>query len=115
MKTVFEHIEHIKGKPHHIRKRVAFGVATGVTALIALVWLVGSLSLGAFALQNNSFADAVKQGSIETVGGTNSPTSGVAGVAAALQSVNGPARIEIVDTASSTKPAPKAEQTTIPF
>ncbi len=118
MKTVSEHVEHIKGKPHHIRKRIAFTAAASGAIVIALVWFVGNISLGAFALGDTSFADAVGQGNIETMSnenGSRPADSGIAGVAAALQSANAPAHIEIVDTASSTRSIKKAEQTTIPF
>ena len=27
MKNIFEHIEHAKRKPHHVRKQIAFGAA----------------------------------------------------------------------------------------
>jgi hypothetical protein len=113
MKTVFEHIEHVKGKPHHIRKRVAFATAAGVTGLIAFVWLAGSLSAGVFAIGGNSFDQSVGQS-----GGTTSGSNGnsnLAGVAGALEGASAPAYIEIVDTASSTRPVKKAEQTTLPF
>lgn len=84
--------------------------------VIALVWLVGSFSLGAFAIQDNSFADAVGQGSLETTrGAQNGGVKNLAGVAAAMWTTDTKAHIEIVDTASSTPVAKKAEQTTIPF
>ena len=115
MKTVFEHIEHIKGKPHHIRKSIAFGTAAGGTALIAFVWLVASVSTGRFALKPTSFADiANQQESVEVVG-PESSSENLAGVAAALGSKDTTPRIQIVDTASSTRPVKKPEQTTIPF
>ena len=114
MKTVFEHIEHIKGKPHHIRKNIAFATAMGGTALIAFVWLVGNVSAGTFALKPTSFADlAGQQPTVETV--SPNANSGIAGAAAALDSKDTTPRIQIVDTASSTRPAKKPEQTTIPF
>lgn len=113
MKTVFEHIEYMKGKPHHIRKRIAFGAATGVTALIALVWLTGSLRSGAFAIAGSSFDERASA----TAAGSTATNSGLAGAAAALPNVeeNAPARIEIIDVASSTSGQKKTEQTTIPF
>ena len=109
MKTIPQHIKHIKSQPHHVRKRVAFGAAATGTALIALVWLAGSLGTGAFALKATSFA--------ENAGGvtpSDRSAENLAGAGAALPSV-GPARIEIIDTASSTSSLKKAEQTTIPF
>ena len=114
MKNIFEHIEHLKGKPHHIRKRVAFATATGVTAVIALVWLVGSVSSGVFAIQGSTFAESTGEQPIVTTG-TAGGNSGLAGAAAALPDAgaNAPAHIEIIDAATAT-PA-KPPQTVIPF
>lgn len=121
MRTIFEHIEHVKGKPHHIRKRVAFGTAAVLTAVIALVWLAGSLATGAFALKPTSFAQSTGQES-STVTGSENGNQNIAGVlagqaAAALQndSASVPAHIEIVDTTPSKAQAKKAEPTVIPF
>ncbi len=116
MKTVFEHIEHVKGKPHHIRKRVAFAAAGSITAVIALVWLAGSLATGAFAIKGSSFADSTGQ-SPAPVAGADTASAGLAGAAAALPSVaaSAPAHIEIVDTAVASSSKRQAEQTVIPF
>jgi hypothetical protein len=114
MKTVFEHIEYVKGKPHHVREKIAFAAATGCTVLIAFVWLAGSLWTGAFALKSSSFAESAGQ-SPPPATTYDSEKSGLAGAAAALSAdLNTPAHIEIVDTASST-PEKKAEPTIIPF
>ena len=116
MKTLTQHIEHVKGKPHHIRKRVAFTIAASTTALIALVWLVGSISLGVFAIKGSTFADSTGEGGTITTSSTQTNTSGLAGAAAATAS-NGsvPAHIEIVDTTPVPANQKKAEQTIIPF
>ena len=112
MKTVFQHIEHIHGKPHHIRKQVAFSAAFAVAALIGLSWLVTSTASGAFALTESSFADASGQG-VEVVD-AKSPNQNLAGAAAAFSDeASAPARIEIVDTAPAS--GKKAEPTVIPF
>ena len=122
MKTIFEHIEYVNGKPHHIRKRVALASATAVTTLIAVVWFVGSMSAGDFAIQGSNFADSVGQNGNDarnansaSNAGSGRPASGVAGAAAAIYDTKAPAHIEIVDTSSSTVPEKKAEQTIIPF
>ena len=118
MKNIFEHIEQVKGKPHHIRKRVAFTVAAAGTAIVALVWLVGSLSLGAFAIQGNSFAESTGQESVIATDSNNDSfpaNGGIAGAAAALPSANAPARIEIINAASSNSGQKKTERTIIPF
>ena len=114
MKTIFEHIEHVKEKPHHIRKSIAFTAAAGITGLVALVWLVGSLGTGAFAIRGATFAESTGQESPATAGvGDN--FQNVAGAAAVLEDGSTPAYIEIIDSASSTLKAKQAEQTTIPF
>ncbi|MDD2657558.1 MAG: hypothetical protein PHD04_02770 [Candidatus Pacebacteria bacterium] len=112
MKTIFEHIEYVKGQPHHIRKRVVFGLAGGITAIIAFVWLAGSLATGAFAIRGSSAGAAAAP---EANG--SSDTSGLAGAAAALPSVSAdaPARIDIIDAAPLTRSNKQAEQTTLPF
>ncbi|MFA6278485.1 MAG: hypothetical protein WCS97_00110 [Candidatus Paceibacterota bacterium] len=118
MKTIFEHIEYAKGKPHHIRKRIVFGVAGIGTSLIALVWFVGTLSSGKFAIQGSTFAESTSQEpAITTDTGSNShpAVGGIAGAAAALQDGDVPAHIEIVDTSPSKLPVKQAEQTILPF
>jgi len=118
MKNVFEHIENAKGKPHHIKKRIVF-VSAGIgTALVALVWVAGALSTGAFAIRGSNFADSTTQEPVVIVGGDTTGTvgSGLAGAAAALEkNQEAPAHIEIVDTSTSTPQSKQAEQTTIPF
>jgi 3-hydroxy-3-methylglutaryl CoA synthase len=116
MKTVFEHIEHIKGKPHHIRKQVAFAVAAGTSGLIAFVWLAANLATGSFAIQGSDFAMSASRG--DTIATTTSAVAeGLAGVGAAafLQKENAPAHVEIVDTSVAQPAKTQPEQTTIPF
>lgn len=114
MKTIFDHIEHVKGKPHHVRRQVAFATAGGGAALVALVWLVGNLALGTFAIKSTSFAEATE--GVSVVAANDSAAGGnFAGVASVFPDVSAPARIEIVDTASSSGASGRAERTTIPF
>jgi hypothetical protein len=115
MKTIFEHIEYVKGKPHHIRKQITLAIAGGVTALIALVWFFGTLSSGAFAIQGSNFADSTGA-EPAVVAGTNNPSdSGIAGAAAAIPDKNAPAHIEIINSSPATSSEKKVEPTVIPF
>ncbi|MFA6415071.1 MAG: hypothetical protein WC217_02305 [Candidatus Paceibacterota bacterium] len=114
MKTIFEHIEYVKGKPHHIRKRIAFAVATGGTMLVALVWLVGSLSTGAFAIGGSSFAESTVPATAIEINGNNANLAGAAAALTSVSSENAPARIEIIDTTSAVKQK-QAEQVILPF
>ncbi len=118
MKSIPEHIEQVKGQPHHIRKRIAFTAAVIGTGIIALIWLVSSAATGVFDVQGSSFADSAGQGSVEATASTDNShpaNSGIAGAAAAVQSASAPVHIEIVDTVAGTSSAKKAEQTVIPF
>lgn len=112
MKTVFEHIEHIKGKPHHIRKRVAFGAAALGSGVVALAWFAISLATNAFAIQGSTFAMSVGQENV--VATTSASRPQVAGAAAAFEDAK-PAHIEIVDTTVAEPAKKQSEQTTIPF
>jgi hypothetical protein len=111
MQKVIHHVERIKAKPHHIRKKVAFSIAAGVAGLVAFVWLSASLATGAFAIQGSNFAQSVGGGAtVETV---EQGTSQLAGAAAALD--RSEPRIQIVSVTPTTTPAAKNEETTIPF
>lgn len=114
MKTIFEHIEHIQGKPHHVRKQIAFGTAAAAATLVGLVWLAGSLSLGTFAIKGSSFAESTGQTSVIATD-HSTDTANIAGAAAVLPSDSAPARIEIVNATSSAPEQSNAGQTTIPF
>lgn len=112
MKSLFDHIDTIKQKPHHIRKHIAMSSATALTALIALVWLGGSLHSGAFALKNSNVGAST--GIVTS--GAESQAAPVAGAAAAFpKSDTTPAHIEIVNTGAATSSLPAREPTVIPF
>jgi hypothetical protein len=120
MKTLFEHIEYVQGKPRHVRERIAFGAAAGGTALIALVWFAGTLASGTLAIHASSFAAAAGQGQIVATGNANQNNStGVAAVAAAsggsAGNASAPAHIEIINAPSATSSAAQTDRTTIPF
>ena len=114
MKNIFDHIERIKEKPHHVRKRIAFGTATALSAFIALVWFTGSIATGAFAIQNPPIAaDAAQADAVATT--SASGDQGLAGAAAAVQDTNAPAHIEIVDTSVAAPTKTTSAPTILPF
>lgn len=123
MKSLFEHIEYLKQKPHDTRRQIAFATAFGASALVALVWFVGVVSTGTFAIQGSSFAESTGQQPSLATGPQSSHTDllGAASAAdAASNSANAPAHIEIISTATSStlsgkSGGPQAEQTVIPF
>ena len=108
-----DHIETLKGKPHHVRKRVAFGIAGGSAALIGILWFGISLSSGAYAIHASDFADATAASASVTSAPQNPQ---LAGAAAALDSnqQSAPAHIQIIDDTPSAH-ASTTEATIIPF
>lgn len=115
MQKFFDYIEHLKGKPHHVRKQITFAAATGGAALIGLVWFGVSLSSGAYAINGSNFAQAT--GAEATVTASAGNTSQLAGAAAAVDTnKTQAAHIEIIDAATtSTAANTRPEQTVIPF
>ena len=116
MKNIYDHIERVKAKPHHVRKRVAFGAAAGVSALIALVWFAGSYASGDFAIQGSNFAMGTGQAAIvATTSASGSQALAGAAAAAAVRDESAPAHIEIVDTSSQPSQQKQSDQTILPF
>lgn len=115
MKTIFDHIEEAKRRPHHVRRRIAFGAAAVSTAAIAFIWFAGSIKTGTFALKDTPFAQSAGEQASRAVssGGANEQFAGAG--AAVRGSASAPARIEIIDATPATLPGNKTEQTVIPF
>lgn len=114
MQALFRHIDRVKEKPHHVRRKVALATASGITAFIAVAWFAYSLSVGGFAIQGATFADSVgASGSTVTAGGSE----GLAGAAAAPSwgTPKEEPRIEIIDPKTSQTKRSAPEPTIIPF
>lgn len=114
MKTVFEHIEYVRERPHHVRKQIAIAAAASGTALIALVWFIGSISTGAFSIKENSSLASESDAAAGSIS-ANQNLAGAGAAAALPQAADAPAHIEIVDTAPPAAGEKRAEPTTIPF
>ncbi len=119
MRALFTHIDRIKQKPHDVRRQIALALAFGLTAFVAAVWFVAVVSTGTFAIQGASFADSTKSGAELVASPAASESSLLGAASAAFGYDQGPARIEIVSSETSStmsdKNEPQAEQTVIPF
>ncbi len=115
MQFLFNAIERTKGKPHHVRHRVAVAISATCAGLVGMLWLGVSLSHNAFAIKGTTFAQSV--GATETAETVNETRSqNVAGAAAALdQKSEGPARVQIVNIVATSSPTKTEDQTIIPF
>ena len=112
MKTLVDFIENLRAKPHHVRKQIAFTAAGAGAALVGIVWVGVSLSLGTYALRGDGAFAAADAQSGAAVASTQ-----VAGAAAAVDSgaaASPSAGIEIIDAATSSA-ATTSEPTVIPF
>ena len=119
MASITHHVNKLKEKPSHVRERVAFGISGGVTALVAIGWVVAMSSSGAFSLATDSVAESirppeeVKKGIADSGSGFKN-LMGAAG--AAFGTTEAPPDISVVDTrASSTLDKSAANATVIPF
>lgn len=119
MKTAAQHIEYIRSKPHHVRKRIVFVASSVITGFIAFIWIVTGLVTDSFAVKQSSFADAT--GGSDTgvaVVQVNANRQGLAAVGAAVipQSTNSaPAQIEVVNSVPVVSPIDQSNKTVIPF
>lgn len=103
-------VERLRAKPEPVRKVVALGAATGFTGLVAIAWAVSFTSSAAFALSAPDDAAGPRPGIAE-----EESASLLSAVGALMKQQEGV--ITVAGTrASSTVPAPKAdERTVIPF
>ncbi len=124
-----DHIERLRAKPEHIRRRIALGTSLGVTGVVAGVWAVALLFSGNLSLAVPSTAgpsgilvDSSTGGTAPNVPGALAQTGtrfnqllGAVGVAVATTA---PASLIIEDTVPSTTPRIQRNsvgQTVIPF
>lgn len=120
-----DYVAKLKGKPEHIRKRIAFGASAGVTGLIALAWIGTMVTTGAFTMgAKSTVADSNQNSAPVALTDTNvkSNFSQLAGaVAAATGATTSQPSLTIIDgkassTLDATQPAPNnSSATVIPF
>jgi hypothetical protein len=113
-----DHIERLRAKPEHIRKRIAIGTSVGVTAVVALVWLTTLVTSGTLALNLVSPGGNIAEGGSGNVQGAVAETqtnfSQLLGAVGAISSSSTDPNLIIVDQAPTTTPA-NSNPTVIPF
>jgi len=57
--SIQSHLNHLRSKPDHIKKHIAFWSALGMTLVISLFWVASFTSVGSNSEQ--AIANAVKQ------------------------------------------------------
>jgi len=117
MRTVSEHLDRVRERPHHVRRRIAFGTAGLLAGAIGLLWLGTSLATGAFAIQGAGFADATS-GGIEVAPKGAPANQGLAGAAGAPSAGDTSAtQVEVVPSSDAPirSPSSGASSTIIPF
>jgi hypothetical protein len=113
-----DYIEHLKSKPEHVRRRIAFGTSAGITGVVAVAWLVALSTSGTLALTSPEVQNTAE---LKTaVQETSSSFAELMGAASAYQSAaQGESELIIVDAQSSSTldaPADPTEgKTVIPF
>ncbi len=126
--NVRDHVERLKAKPEHIRKRIAVGTSVGITGVVATVWFFtllfgGTLSLathptiyGSDGTVTDSNGDGgTDAGGTQTnaVAETNAPFSQLLGAVGVSTAKPAPAALQVEDKAPA---APTTtDPTVIPF
>ncbi|MEA2701533.1 MAG: hypothetical protein QOE22_242 [Candidatus Parcubacteria bacterium] len=117
------HIENLKGKPEHVRHKIALGASAGVTALVAVVWFAAHAATGSFALSTPQ-PTPEDQAAAENLAQAKTDFSQLAGaVGSAFGATSSDPQLTVVDdgdTRSSLDAAPVENQnqtgaTSIPF
>lgn len=122
---VVQHIERLREKPEHVRHAIAFGVAAGVTSLVALGWITAMATSGSLALKSSAAVEEVGAAGSdvsEAVEESTSAFSNLVGAAgAALGATSTEAALRVIETRTTStldsqqKPANDTDKTVIPF
>lgn len=111
---MMDFIERLRAKPEHVRRRIALAASAGVTAVVALLWLIAISSSGVLALGSGSSSDSTLTSAFS--GKAGSTASAFSAAAALFGGASGDG-IEVVGTESSSTldERPAEERTVIPF
>ena len=110
---MIEFIEQLRGKPHHIRHRIAVGTATGVASVITLAWIAVIVASHPFS-GAQFYANAPGSGAVAAVAETKSNFQNLLGAVGAVSSASSQPGITVVTTQSSTTVS-TSTPTVLPF
>ncbi len=115
-----DHIENLRAKPEHVRRRIALGASGGITGIVVVVWAVALATSGSFALTSGTLASGEPAPNIKNAfSETGSSFSNLLGAAgAALGATSTPPSLNIVETNTSSTldtGAADTNATVIPF
>ncbi|HEX8591372.1 MAG TPA: hypothetical protein VF696_01300 [Candidatus Paceibacterota bacterium] len=109
------HLNTLKEKPHHVRERFAFGLAGGVTALVAIIWAVSLAGGGTLALTGPEVNDEATEAARSSV----SELLGAVGARSGASSSDPNLRIVDGETTTTLTAPPQSQNaasaTAIPF
>lgn len=103
-------IEHLRAKPEHVRKQIAFATSAGVTGVVAFMWVIAFVSSGALMRSSEPETPAVTSALKEQKGAS------LLGAIGALTTKEDGSIVVVGTSASSTVEEKKTEErTVIPF
>lgn len=109
---VQNYVEHLKGKPEHVRRRYALAISGGITFVIAFAWITAIGTSGVLALSPQS-------GQRQIAENEPGPMSSLVGAAAAFRTGISSGSLNVVETEVSSsldRPEDKTQEATvIPF
>ena len=126
--NVRDHVERLKAKPEHIRRRIAVGTSVGITGVVATVWFFtllfgGTLSLaipatvvqsdGTLAQVNDDGSKSANPGNASSVASADTGFSQLLGAVGISTAKSAPAALKVEDQAPAVATA--TQPTAIPF
>ncbi len=114
-------IQKIRSKPPHIRERIAYTTAAGISGLLAIVWIITSVPTSILGPKESptAFFEASQHSAIAAVINPKPKSVGLLGEASAVitnRQLATPAYLKIITIShTSTVPATTTQQTVIPF
>lgn len=116
-----DYVEHLKSKPEDVRRRIALGSSVGITAIVAVGWMVALGASGTLALSAPA-DDGATTGLADAASATQNGFAGLLGAASAFQAGTGDSgepALTIVGGQTSSTLETKADEnegkTVIPF
>jgi hypothetical protein len=121
MARIIEHIDRLREKPEHVRHTIAFGVAIGISGLVAVGWMTALATSGTLALETDQ--PVIEDSATKALAESTYAFSNLMGAAsAAFTATSTEAALNIIETrtsstlnTSATESSTGAGKTIIPF
>lgn len=99
MARITEHLDTLRAKPHHVRRRIALGSSVAITTLVVVGWIGAMASSDRFALTP---IETPTDGTEAAFANSATNFSQLMGAAGAALGASSTSTVEVVDTQTRT-------------